>query len=83
METTIIHWGSIGIMEKTMETTIAYWRSREEKMETTIVYWGSIGITEKEMETTNCLEGQEGIVSMLSCKADNPHNTVTPISPMF
>ena len=30
METTIVYWGYIGIMEK--------------KMETTIVYWGYIGI---------------------------------------
>ena len=38
METTIVYWGYIGIMEK--------------KMETTIVYWGYIGIMEKKMETT-------------------------------
>ena len=31
METTIVYWGNIGIMEK--------------KMETTIVYWGNIGMT--------------------------------------
>ena len=34
METTIVYWGYIGIMEK--------------KMETTRVYWGCIGIMEKE-----------------------------------
>ena len=33
METTIVYWGNIGIMEK--------------KMETSIVYWGNIGIMEK------------------------------------
>ena len=42
METTIvkwcIYWGSLGIMER--------------KMETTRVYWGSLGIMEKKMETT-------------------------------
>ena len=38
METTIVYWGYIGIMEK--------------KMKTTIVYWGYIGIMEKKMETT-------------------------------
>ena len=37
METTIVHWGYIGVMEK--------------KMETTIVYWGYIGVMEKKMET--------------------------------
>ena len=25
METTIVHWGCIGIMEKKMETAIVYW----------------------------------------------------------
>ena len=30
METTIVYWGNIGIMEN--------------KMETTIVYWGYIGV---------------------------------------
>ena len=39
METTVVYWGSIGIMEK-------------QKMETTVVYWGYIGIMEKKMETT-------------------------------
>ena len=34
METTIVYWGHIGIMEK--------------KMETTIVYWGYIGENGKE-----------------------------------
>ena len=37
METTIVYWGYVGIMEK--------------KMETTIVYWGYVGIMEKKMET--------------------------------
>ena len=27
METTIVYWGYIGIMEKEMETTIVYWGS--------------------------------------------------------
>ena len=35
METTIVYWGYIGIMEK--------------KMETTIVYWGYIDIMERNM----------------------------------
>ena len=38
METTVVYWGYIGIMET--------------KMETTMVYWGYIGIMEKKMETT-------------------------------
>ena len=38
METTIVYWGYLGIMEK--------------RMETTIVYWGYLGIMEKRMETT-------------------------------
>ena len=38
METTIVYWGYIEIMEK--------------RMETTIVYWGHIGIVENEMGTT-------------------------------
>ena len=25
METTIVHWGSIGILEKKMEATVEYW----------------------------------------------------------
>ena len=37
METTIIYWGYIGVMEK--------------KMETTIIYWGYIGVMEKKTET--------------------------------
>ena len=38
METTIVYWAYIGIMDK--------------KMETTIVYWGYMGIMDKKMETT-------------------------------
>ena len=38
METTIVYWGYIEIMET--------------KMETTIVYWGYIAIMENKMETT-------------------------------
>ena len=53
METTIVYWGYIGIMEKRMETTIVYWGYigiMEKRMETTIVYCGYIGIMEKNME---------------------------------
>ena len=44
METTIVHWGNIGIMEKKMETTIVHRGNIGimAKMETTIVYWGNI-----------------------------------------
>ena len=38
METTIVYWGYIGIMENGMQTTI--------------VCWGYMGITGKKMETT-------------------------------
>ena len=41
METTIVYWGYIEIMEKNMKTTIVYWgyiEIMEKKMETTIVY---------------------------------------------
>ena len=38
MESTIVYWGYIGILEN--------------KMETTIVYWGYTGTMENEMETT-------------------------------
>ena len=44
METTIVYWGYIGIMEKKMETAIVYWGYSlimENKMETTIM--GCIG----------------------------------------
>ena len=46
METTIVHWAYIGIMEK--------------KMETTILYLGHIGIMEKNMETT--IMGYIGVI---------------------
>ena len=36
METTIVYWGYIGIMEKRMETTIVYWNSLERFPETLI-----------------------------------------------
>ena len=55
METTIVYWVYIEIMEKRMETTIVYWvyiGIMEKRMETTIVYWGYIGRMEKKMETT-------------------------------
>ena len=38
METTIVYWGYIGIMENNMKTTI--------------VCWGYAGIMEKKMENT-------------------------------
>ena len=41
METTIVYWGYIGIVENKMETTIVCWRYIgivENKTETTIVY---------------------------------------------
>ena len=38
METTIVYWYNVGIMEN--------------RMETTIVYWYNIGIMENRMETT-------------------------------
>ena len=46
METTIVYWGFIGIMENQMETTIVYWGfigKMEKKMETTIVYCSFTG----------------------------------------
>ena len=55
METTIVCWGYILIIEHKMETTIVSWGYigiMEKKMETTIVCWGYIGIMEKKMETT-------------------------------
>ena len=55
METTIVYWDYIGIMEKRMETTIVYWDYigiMEKRMETTVVYWDYIGIMENKMETT-------------------------------
>ena len=39
METTVVHWGYSGIMEKKMETTIVCWREIEKKkMEATVVF---------------------------------------------
>ena len=46
METTIVYWGYIGIMENEMGTTTVYWGYigiMENEMETTIVYWGYKG----------------------------------------
>ena len=66
METTIVDWGYIGIMEKKMETTVVYWGYigiMEKKMETTVVYWGYIGIMEKKMETTVVYWGYIGIMA--------------------
>ena len=43
METTIVYWGCIGIIETKMETTVVHWGYfgiMEKKMETTIVHWG-------------------------------------------
>ena len=48
METVLVYWCYIGIMEKKMESTTVYWcyAGIMERMETTIVYWGYIGIVE-------------------------------------
>ena len=54
-ESTMVHWGDIGIMEKKKDTTVVYWGSigrTEKKMETAIVYWGNKGIVEKKWTTT-------------------------------
>ena len=52
METTIVYWHSIGIMEKKIEITVVYWDSigiMEKKMETTIiVYWDSLATNAKQ-----------------------------------
>ena len=48
---TIVYWGSSGIMEKKMETTILYWGNIG------MVCWGSIGILEKKMETIIVYQG--------------------------
>ena len=50
METTIVYWGYIGVMEKKMETPIVYWVHiigiMEKKMETTIMgLYGSFPIS--------------------------------------
>ena len=45
METTILYWGYIGIMEK--------------KMETTIIYWGYTGIMEKSNGNISQMKLQE------------------------
>ena len=57
MEAIIVHWGSIGIMEKKMETIIMENRMEkrmENEMETRDMgkYCGYLGIMEKKMETT-------------------------------
>ena len=65
METTIVYWGYIGIMEYKMETAIVFWGYigiMENSMETTIVCWGYIGIMENKMETTIVYWGYIGIM---------------------
>ena len=55
METTIVYWGFIGMMESKIEVTIVYWGFigiMEKKMETTVVYWLFVGIMEQKTETT-------------------------------
>ena len=55
METTIVFWFYIQLVEKKLETTIIYWGIigiMEKKMETAIVYWDYISIMGKKMETT-------------------------------
>ena len=61
METTIVYWGFIGIMDSKMEATIVYrvisglyWDNGKSNghSDTTIVYWGFIGIMENKMEAT-------------------------------
>ena len=44
METTIVYWGYLGIMEKKMEATTASWGylgMMEKKMEATVIVWVS------------------------------------------
>ena len=64
MESTVVHWGSICIMAKKMQTTIVCWDNgkqngsyysmlgstgiMENRMETITVYWDSIGIMENK-----------------------------------
>ena len=67
METTIVYWGCIGIMEKKMETTIMGYigvlNKGQGKLAESVaalapapsallLCWGYIGIMEKKMETT-------------------------------
>ena len=47
METTIVHRGYIGIMEKKMETTVVYWKIKWKLL----FHRGYIGIMEKKMES--------------------------------
>ena len=76
METTIIYWGYIGIMENEMETTIICWgyiRIMEKTMETTIIYWGYIGIMEKRMDTTIMYWGYTPNPKTLTLHHATPH----------
>ena len=55
METTIVYWGNMGIMENKMETTIGRsWHgpSRQVRGPIPDQYWGHIGIMKKKMQTT-------------------------------
>ena len=55
IQSTIVYWGYIGMMEKNVETTIVhsgYIGIMENRTETTTVYWGYIAMMEKNMETT-------------------------------
>ena len=62
METTIVYWGYIGIMEKKMQTTIVYWGynigTMEKKMETTVVYWGHVGVIQGLEDSDECFNSR-------------------------
>ena len=47
METTLVYWGSMGIMENQMET----------------IYWGSLRKIENKMETASFFKGNEQNIS--------------------
>ena len=44
METTIVYWGYIGIMEKNMETTIVYWGLYCDKGKENGNYYSILGV---------------------------------------
>ena len=51
MESALVYWGYIGIMENRMETTLVYWcyiRIMENRMETTLVYEVLLGYWKME-----------------------------------
>ena len=63
METTLVYWGHIGMMEKKMDTTLVHWGHigmMEKKMDTAIAYWGNIGMMANKMETTLAYWGENG-----------------------